>query len=104
MNKITFAELERIMREYNRTHKEEQEKPKISGVIVYKASSWEKPYTEEQRSYRVWNNNRAWQDGKIANSIFACCLDGTDLGVRLDWYFGEWEVDYCYMEEANTDD
>lgn len=95
MRKITFAKLEEIMEEYNRRFPENQDKAKLSGVIVYKASNWPKSYSERSRSYEVTNNNRAFQEGKIASSLFGNCLDGTDQGVRLDWY--KWEVDYCYM-------
>ena len=95
MRKITMSKLEEIMREYNRRFPEKENTPSLSGVIVFKSSNWDKPYSERSRSYEVWNNNRAFQDGKIANSLFGHCLDGTDPGVRLDWY--KWDVDYCYM-------
>ena len=42
-------------------------------------------------------------------SIFACCLDGTDQGVRLDWYMEEegnpdgWKVENCYILEQMRD-
>ena len=96
MEKITFAKLEEIMRTFNHRFPEKSEESHITGVIVYKASNWKEPYTEQQRSYRVSNNSRCWQEGKIANSLFGNCLDGKDLGVRLDWY--KWAVDYCYMD------
>lgn len=96
MRKITMSKLEEIMQEYNRRFSENANSAKLSGVIVYKASNWDKPYSEQSRSYRVWNCNRHYQDGKFSNSLFGNCLDGTDLGVRLDWY--RWDVDYCYMD------
>lgn len=95
MRKITFGKLAQIMSEYNRRFPENADSAKLAGVVVYKPENWDKPYTERSRSYEVWNNNRAFQDGKIANSLFGDCLDGTDRGVRLDWY--RWDVDYCYM-------
>lgn len=78
------------------------DKDAIHGIVVFKQESFTEPYTETQRSYRVSSNNKAFIAGQISNSIFADCLDGTDLGVRLDWYMhGDkgWKVDYCYMEE-----
>lgn len=96
IEKIPFGKLSEIMRKYNQKFPENQYSPKLSGVIVYKAENWEKPYTLEQRSYRVYNSNRCFQAGKIANSLSGYCLDGKDVGVRLDWY--NWKVEYCYME------
>lgn len=100
MERISFGKLCEIMSTYNARFPEKQEEAHLSGVIVYKQSNFDKPYSETSRSYRVSNNNRAFQHGKIANSIFGHCLDGTDDGVRLDWY--KWAVDYCYMEDVVT--
>ena len=42
-------------------------------------------------------------------SIFGNCLDGTDQGVRLDWYMAEerdingWKVEDCYILEQMRD-
>ena len=69
----------------------------LSAVIVYASSNWATPYTEEQRSYRVCNNSgKMFFDGMIGNSIYGDCLDGVDLGVRLDCY--NWKVERCYFE------
>lgn len=62
------------------------------------------PFTEEQRSYAFTNHNKRFIPSIISNSIFADCLDGTDPGVRLDWYInpgtaGSWKVEYCYIKE-----
>ena len=97
MEKISFAEFREKMFDYGKTHgNNEDYEHAITGVIVYKQSNWKKPYTEEQRSYRVSSCNRAFQLGKFANSMCGCCLDGTDQGVRLDLY--DWDIDYCYFE------
>lgn len=95
--KITFSELESKMMDFNSKHPDKQDTATISGVIVFKPSNWPgKSYTIKERSYRVSNANRAFQHGKISNQLSGDCLDGKDLGVRLDWY--KWEVDYCYMD------
>lgn len=71
--------------------------PDITAVIVYASENWEKPYTETQRSYRVTNSSgKAFFDGMIGNSICGDCLDGVDLGVRLDCY--NWKIEKCYFE------
>lgn len=94
--RITFGKLCEIMQEYNRRFPENQDTAKLTAVIVYTPESFDKMYSEEERSYRVSNANRMFQEGKISNSLRGNCLDGKDMGVRLDWYM--WEVEYCYME------
>ena len=97
VERITFDDLWHIMHRYNVEHPDREEYADLTGVIVYKASNWKTEYPLGARSYEVCNNNRAFQPGKIANSIFGYALDGSDPGVRLDWY--NWEVDYCYMKK-----
>ncbi len=97
MKKIPFSELEAIMMRFNKEHPEQQDTASITGVIVFKQEKWpNKTYSVKSRSYRVSNSNRAFQEGKISNQLSGNCLDGTDQGVRLDWY--KWEVEYCYMD------
>lgn len=96
--RITMDELWHIMYDYNVAHPDREEEADLTGVIVYKASNWPKKYTLKERSYEVHNCNRAFQPNKIANSMYGYCLDGKDLGVRLDWY--KWAVEYCYMKEV----
>ena len=99
MEKISYSELRDAMFKFNDENPDG--KSKLHGVVVFTEDSFKKPYTEEQRSYRVSNENKGFQHGKISNSVFANCLDGTDNGVRLDWYmYGDdaWKVDYCYLE------
>lgn len=93
---MSWANFRDQMEEFNRKNPDKQDTAYISVVVVYKSSNWKTPYDERARSYRVWNCNRAFQDGKISNSIFGDCLDGSDVGVRLDWY--NWDIDYCYFE------
>ena len=73
------------------------EVPDITAVIIYKQSNFTKPYTETERSYRVNNRcGKAFFNGMLGNSIRGDCLDGKDLGVRLDAY--PWEIQFCYFE------
>ena len=96
VDKIPFSKLSQIMNTFNDRFPEKEGDACLSGVIVFKASNWKTDYSLESRSYRVWNNNRAFQTDKISNSLSGDSLDGTDKGVRLDWY--GWDVDYCYMD------
>ena len=96
MKKISVAKLEEIMKNFNSKNPEKQDEACISGVIVYEKSNFSKDFSLEARSYRIYNNNRKFQEGKCANSLFGCSLDGTDINVRLDWY--RWVPEYCYYE------
>ncbi len=74
----------------------------LTMVAVISQDSFTQPYTEEERSYRFTNHNKGFIPENIGNSIFADCLDGKDLGVRLDLYipFGSWKVDGVYVESV----
>ena len=77
-------------------------------IIVFKEESWPNSntrFTLEQRSYLVNTNEGKWfKSAMLGNSLWGSCVDGTDRNVRLDWYLGDWKVEYCYLiteEEAN---
>lgn len=104
MKKITWNELTKAMRHFNeeRGYTTKGNRERLVGVVVFTEDSFSKPYTEKQRSYELTSDNKAFLPNQISNSIFADCLDGTDEGVRLDWYMhgeGRWKVDYCYLIE-----
>lgn len=88
MKRLTFKELQD-----NKNWKE--------AVIVFTEDSYSKPFTEIERSYRVHSDAKYFDSTKIGNSLFGDCLDGTDLGVRLDVYIhdieNKWKVEYCYI-------
>lgn len=97
MKKMNYWELHEAMCKFN----EENPNGKMYGVIVFTEDSFGASYTEKERSYRVSNDNKAFQHGKISNSLFGDCLDYKDLGVRLDVYmYDGWKVEYCYIEET----
>lgn len=92
---LTFDELREKLREAEKTGEH------ITGIIVFDQCSFKKDYTEEERSYRVSSDNNAFKSGKISNSIYGDCLDGKDLGVRLDLYmYDGWKVEKCYIEKV----
>lgn len=75
--------------------------PPITGYIVFASESFNKPYDEKSRTYRLSSDNKAFQTDKGGYSIFASCLDGTDQCLRLDGYIcGEntWKIEKCYLE------
>ena len=106
MKKLTWSELCKAMWNFNEAHgyKTKGNEKRIEGVVVFTEDSFTKPYTEKERSYQFSSDNKSFLPDQIGNSIFADCLDGKDLGVRIDWYMHDkehpWKVDYCYLLEA----
>jgi len=106
MKKLTWSEIEKAMWKFNEEHgyTTKGNEKRLEAVVVFKEESWDKPYTETQRSYQFSSDNKAFLPNQLGNSIFGDCLDGKDLGVRLDWYMKDsekpWKVDYCYLLEA----
>lgn len=86
IEKMTFGELKR-----NKNWKD--------AVIVFKQESFTTPYTEKERSYEISSDAKYLDGNKLGTSLFGDCLDGKDLGVRLDKYmdYEGWLVDYCYV-------
>lgn len=104
MKKMTWAEMCDYMWKYNEEHNIRAKGASnhyVYGVAVISADSFTKEYSLESRSYKFSNHNKAFIAGQSSNSIFASALDGTDDGVRLDWYIHNgWHIEYCYLEEA----
>lgn len=97
MKKISFNELKN--RDTN-TWKQ--------AVIVFTSESFNKPFSETERSYTVSSNAKYFDGSKIGNSLYGNCLDGKDVGVRLDYYMHSlpedglgkrWIPEYCYITE-----
>lgn len=103
MKKITWKELEKAMWDFNEEHgyTHKGNKLHLEGVVVFTANSFNKYYSEESRSYLFTSDNKAFLPNQLGYSIFANCLDGTDDGVRIDWYMKDtdnpWKVEYCYL-------
>ena len=94
--RITFSELCDMMFAHNN---EKQQEP-LMAVVVFKQESFNTPYSEKSRSYSVTSECKYFKPNMGGNSLFGNCLDGSDNGVRLDWYmYGDnpWQVEYCYL-------
>ena len=102
---MDYSELKKIFQELKRTSPRED----LTAHIVFTEDSFTQEYPLLSRTYRVSSNNNGFWPGLISRSIFACCLDGTDQGVRLDWYMAEegnpggWKVEDCYILEQMRD-
>ena len=91
MKQVTFQEMkEQFM-----------DKEDKYALITYKQDNFEKEFSEQSRTYMVSSNNRCFETGKIANSMFGSCIDGTDVGVRLDWY--NWRIEKVMILETQEE-
>lgn len=102
--KMTWKELKTIIYEHNIENNVELQfgdKDPLMCVIVFKNESWpmrKKNYPAKARSYKFRSDNKYFIARMCGRSIFAETLDGTD-SCRLDWYLGDWIIDYCYIME-----
>ncbi len=97
---MTCPELTERFRQAERNHNS------IVGYIVFAAESFSKPYSEEQRTYVVSSNNKAFIDGMGGYSIYGSSLDGVDKCVRLESYMAAehggkdgWKIERCYIKD-----
>ena len=84
-------------------------KEDLTAHVVFTEDSFAEPYSLLSRTYSFSSNNNGFWPNKFSRSIFAYCLDGTDQGVRLDWYMEAegnkdgWKVQECYVLEHMRD-
>lgn len=102
MKKMTWSELNDYMFKYNEDNGYVNKgscptEKKIWAVVVFKQENYNSPYTETERSYKFSNDEKHFYPGMNSNSIWADCLDGKDLGVKITDY--NWKVEYCYLLE-----
>ena len=87
----------------------ERENNHTVGYIVFTQDSFDKPYTEEQRTYVVSSDNKAFIEGMGGYSIYASSLDGSDRCVRIEAYMADehggqdgWKIERCYMKDTSN--
>lgn len=100
--KLTWNEVCKLMKQHNKqnkiTSKGEDKSPLRAVVVLFPESTFSKPFTETERSYRFSSDNKGFLPNMNSSSIFGSCLDGTDNNIRLDNYiYYSWKVDYCYL-------
>ena len=89
---MTYKQLYDVMRAASKHGK------LIEGFITFKGESFEREYSQEERTYFFNSNEKAFNDNANGCSIFASCLDGKDIGVRIDQYMrtpNGWKVERC---------
>jgi len=105
--KISWAELERIMTAHTSKVSYCNDQNPVKAVVVFdpERSKWQhrnNGYSLKARSYEMSSCSKYWHGECGGNSLFALCLDEKEydsIGIRLDWYLGEWVVDYCYITD-----
>lgn len=60
-------------------------------TIIYSQDNWQKSFTETERTYKTDTEQKYFNPNMCGISLFGNCLDGKDLGVRLDYY--NWKVE-----------
>lgn len=111
LNRAIYAEPETIDMTYQEMKNKFRETEKnsgkhLTGYIVFSQDSFTKPYSLESRTYVISSDNKAFNCNMGGYSIFGSALDGSEHGVRLDYYMADerggkdgWKVERCYMKE-----
>lgn len=101
---MTYGELTSRFRENERNGG----KP-MTGYIVFTSDSFEKEYSEAERTYEVSSRNKAFMPNMGGYSIYGSSLDGGDKNVRLEQYMadeyanaGKWKVERCYVKDDSN--
>ena len=103
-NRMSWQEAVQYLTEFNKKHDIHTKGSKPATcvmVAVITRDSFSKEYTLKERSYAFTNHNKFFIPSNIGGSIFADCLDGKDVGIRLEQYVCNlnWNVEYCYIKE-----
>ena len=110
MDKISYKEMAHIFMAHESAVHNGEKSGHLSGAIVFTENSFTKPYSLDSRTYLVSSDSKAYQGWMGGYSLFGYAKDGSDPGVRLDWYMAEekggkdgWKVDYCYLTEEEAE-
>ena len=113
LNRAIYSEPENVEMPYNEMkalfRQAEKEGRHTTGYIVFTEDSFDKPYTEDSRTYVVSSDNKAFIEGMGGYSIYASSLDGSDPCVRIERYMAAehggkdgWKIEKCYMKDENN--
>ena len=113
-NRVIYREPRNIEMSYSELkdyfRQSEKNNQHVTGYITFTEDSFNKPYSEESRTYVVSSDNKAFIPGMGGYSIFGSALDGSDNNVRLDQYMYDecgtksgWKVERCYIKDNNKE-
>lgn len=99
---MSWKELKEKFREYEK-ERNYKENP-LYARVVFAQKSFGREYSEASRTYEFSSDNKAFQSQMSGYSIFGNAIDGSDLGVRLDYYMADerggkngWIIEKCYL-------
>jgi len=98
---MTWRDLCDYIREYNERNGNSYNHvtKKLVAAVVFSNETKSLPrhdYSLEDRTYKFGNGEKYWYGDLCGSSLFAVCPSEIGL-VRLDWYIGDWIVEYCYI-------
>ena len=113
LNRAIYSEPENVEMNYQqlkaRLRQAEKDRSHTVGYIVFTADSFDKSYTEKERTYVVSSDNKAFIKGMGGYSIYASSLDGSDKNVRLEAYMADeyggndgWKIEKCYVKDESN--
>ena len=96
---MQFAELTKIIQKHN-TEKSVQsqfeDKEPLYGYITFRKENWPgADYSKETRTYTFRSDNKYFLPNMCGKSLYGDCQDGSESGIRLDWYLGDWKIEDC---------
>lgn len=101
LEEVSYFELKNRMRDC-----EKEGRRHLVGHVVFTKDSFEKEYTEEERTYVFSSANKAFMPNMGGYSIYASSLDGSDRNVRIEQYMkdeygGEdgWKIEKCFVKD-----
>lgn len=102
MEQMNWYEAKEYLCNYNKKHgyTSKGNEKKCTMVAVISVDSFDKEYSLEERSYVFTSDNKAFLPNMGGYSIFSNSMDGSDNGVRLEYYVEDsktWKVEYCYI-------
>lgn len=79
-----------------------KEKRVVDAFVTFTPDSFEKAYTQLERTYLFASNEKAFSADACGYSIFGNCMDGSDMGIRLERYMADekggkngWKIENC---------
>lgn len=87
LNRAVYSEPENVEMSYPQLkahfRQAEKERNHTTGYIVFTDDSFDKPYTEEQRTYVVSSNNKAFIEGMAKEEMYHIALDDYEHGIII---------------------
>lgn len=100
---MSYKELDSIFSKYNSLYKD-KERQEYVGYILFdpEESNWkDREYTEQNSTYYVFSNSKAYDNSMSGSSVYACCCDGTDYNLKISDFWRDWKKEQVYMHKED---